>query len=99
MIDPSCPVIFGGNWQQATDKGWRWECNLAISHTHTPKTIEDYQKTVGADRVTIGHPFSETKLRPEPVEDLVSAHVAELDDDEAFAAAVAAWADGEEEAA
>lgn len=107
MIDSSCPVIFGGNWQQATSKGWRWECNLSISHTETPKLIEGYQQTLGSDRVTIGHPFSETRMRPEPVEeyvgiylkdadDLVEAHAAELEDDEALAAAVAAWADGEE---
>jgi hypothetical protein len=106
MIDSSCPVIFGGNWQLATEKGWRWECNLGINHAETPRVIEGYQRTLAPNRVTIGHPFSETRMRPEPVEefvgiylkdadDLVEAHAAELDDDEALAK----WLDGEEEAA
>jgi hypothetical protein len=101
MIDSSCPVIFGGNWQLATEKGWRWECNLGINHAETPRIIENLPTDAcETDRVTIGHPFSETRMRPEPVEefigvylkdadDLVEAHAAELNDDEAFAAAVA----------
>lgn len=81
LIDTNCIMVYTGNWTILFKQGWRWFANLDLTQLDDCiATVKDVQHVHGTLNVSLGHPMSEEKMKPEPFSGLFGLYVRDIDD-------------------